>query len=86
MSGVKQFTAADRRFDAFGDDLANATISRLLGTGLGTSMGAGDLTCDGTPGDVLWVPAHTPLGDEGQGAAAFYALSPVDWQESAAHV
>lgn len=43
----------------------------------------GDVAYDCYAGDVLWVPAHTPLHYEGDGATVFYALSPVDWRTRA---
>lgn len=33
------------------------------------------------PGDVIWLPEHTPLRYEGNGAKVFYALYPVDWRK-----
>jgi ethanolamine utilization protein EutQ len=33
------------------------------------------------PGDVIWLPEHTPLRYEGDGAKVFYALYPVDWRK-----
>jgi ethanolamine utilization protein EutQ len=38
------------------------------------------------PGDVLWIPANTPLRYEGDRATVFYALAPVDWKERHARV
>ena len=32
-------------------------------------------------GDVIWIPAHTPLRYEGKGAVVCYALYPVDWRD-----
>ncbi len=114
MTEIVQFKAADRIFDAFGDDAAKASICRLVGPEISTSMGAGVARFDGCsiswtvlydelivtlegrfrlrvgetvhdcgPGDVLWIPAHTPLHYEGEGATVFYALSPVDWRAKA---
>lgn len=114
MTEIVHFKAAERIFDAFGDDAAKASICRLVGPEISTSMGAGVARFDGcsiswtvlydevivtlagrfrlrvgetvhdcAPGDVLWVPAHTPLHYEGEGATVFYALSPVDWREKA---
>ncbi|MOA20931.1 Ethanolamine utilization protein EutQ [compost metagenome] len=40
----------------------------------------GDAVFDTEPGDVLWIPANTPLVYEGEGATVFYALHPVDWK------
>ena len=37
-------------------------------------------TIEATAGDVIWLPANTPLHYEGDGAKVFYALSPVDWK------
>lgn len=114
MTGVVQFKASDRTFEAYGDDAAKASISRLVGPEISASMGAGVARFDGcsiawtvlydelivtleghfrlrvgetaydcAPGDVLWVPANTPLYYEGEGATVFYALSPVDWRARA---
>ncbi len=33
------------------------------------------------PGDVIWVPANTPLHYEGKHAVVCYTLYPVDWRE-----
>lgn len=41
MSTVLQFTKADRKFDPYGDDPRKASISRLVGPDISTSMGAG---------------------------------------------
>ena len=111
MSGIVQFKAAERRFDAYGE---GGQIARLVGPEISSSMGAGIAKFDGcsiawtvlydelivtlegnfrlcvgetvydcAPGDVLWVPAITPLRYEGEGATVFYALSPVDWRARA---
>jgi ethanolamine utilization protein EutQ len=32
------------------------------------------------PGDVIWIPEHTPLRYEGKQALVCYALYPVDWR------
>ncbi|MDX6750385.1 hypothetical protein SH611_11260 [Geminicoccaceae bacterium 1502E] len=32
------------------------------------------------PGDVIWLPADTPLRYEGEKAKVFYSLAPVDWK------
>ncbi|SDS75272.1 AraC family ligand binding domain-containing protein [Pseudomonas oryzae] len=40
----------------------------------------GDAVFDTSPGDVLWIPANTPLVYEGEGATVFYALHPADWK------
>jgi ethanolamine utilization protein EutQ len=34
----------------------------------------------GKPGDVIWVPANTPLRYEGKHAVVCYTLYPVDWR------
>lgn len=39
-----------------------------------------DRVIEAAPGDVIWVPEHTPLAYEGERARVFYALYPVDWQ------
>lgn len=33
-------------------------------------------------GDVIWLPAYTPLRYEGDKAKVFYSLSPVDWKSN----
>jgi ethanolamine utilization protein EutQ len=38
-------------------------------------------TLEAAPGDVIWLPEHTPLRYEGDGAKVFYALYPVDWRK-----
>ena len=114
MPDVTLFRRADRVFEPYGDDPANASICRLVGPEISQSMGAGlarfddcsvawtvlydelivtlegqfrlrvgERTFDCVPGDVLWVPANTPLHYEGRGATVFYALSPVDWRARA---
>ena len=40
-----------------------------------------DETIEAKPGDVIWLPEHTPLRYEGEGAKVFYALYPVDWRK-----
>lgn len=114
MTGIVQFKAARRSFEAYGEDAAKASICRLVGPEISSSMGAGVARFDGcslawtvlydelivtlaghfrlrvgdvayecAPGDVLWIPANTPLRYEGEGATVFYALSPVDWRAKA---
>lgn len=58
MTAIVQFKAADRAFDAFGDDAAKASISRLVGPEISTSMGAGVARFDGC--SISW----TVLYDE----------------------
>ena len=33
------------------------------------------------PGDVIWIPAKTPLKYEGEKAKIFYTVYPVDWRK-----
>lgn len=45
------------------------------------TLRVGEHVYETRPGDVLWIPANTPLRYEGCGATVFYALAPVDWRE-----
>lgn len=45
------------------------------------TLRVGERAYETKPGDVLWIPANTPLRYEGRGATVFYALAPVDWRE-----
>ena len=35
------------------------------------------------PGDVIWIPANTPLRYEGKAGKIFYTVYPVDWKKRA---
>lgn len=41
MSVVRQFKKSERQFEAYGGDAAKASICRLVGTDISSSMGAG---------------------------------------------
>jgi ethanolamine utilization protein EutQ len=44
-------------------------------------MKAGGEMFEGGPGDVFWIPAHTPLVYMGDKATVFYTVWPVDWRK-----
>jgi ethanolamine utilization protein EutQ len=41
----------------------------------------GDDLFEGDPGDIVWIPRGTTLKYEGDEAAVFYSLAPVNWRE-----
>ena len=46
------------------------------------TMRAGDEVYECDPGDVLWIPADTPIVYEAEArAVCFYTLFPVDWKQ-----
>ena len=42
---------------------------------------AGDEMFEAKPGDVLWIPAETPLVYMGDKAVVFYSVYPIDWRK-----
>ncbi|MBN9235868.1 ethanolamine utilization protein EutQ [Mesorhizobium hungaricum] len=75
-AGVARFDGCSIAWTVLYDEL----IVTLEGT---FRLRVGDAVHECAPGDVLWIPAHTPLHYEGDGATVFYALSPVDWRQRA---
>jgi len=115
MKKARHFKASAMDLEAFGGPPGKASIARLVGPELSSTMGAGIAVFDGcsiewtvlydevivvlegtfrlklgkdfaetleaSPGDVIWLPEHTPLRYEGDAARVFYALYPVDWRK-----
>lgn len=73
-AGIARFDKVSIEWTVLYDEL----IVALEGT---FRLRVGERVYETKPGDVLWIPAHTPLRYEGDGATVFYALSPVDWRE-----
>ena len=75
-AGVARFDGCSIAWTVLYDEL----IVTLEGT---FRLRVGETVHECAPGDVLWIPANTPLRYEGEGATVFYALSPVDWRARA---
>jgi ethanolamine utilization protein EutQ len=75
-AGVARFDGCSIAWTVLYDELIVTLEGRFR-------LRVGETVHDCAPGDVLWIPAHTPLHYEGEGATVFYALSPVDWRAKA---
>lgn len=73
-AGVARFDGCSIAWTVLYDELIVTLEGRFR-------LRVGERIHDCVPGDVLWVPAQTPLHYEGDAATVFYALSPVDWRE-----
>lgn len=59
MNSVVHFAKSGRTFEAYGDSSGKASISRLVGTELSTSMGAGVARFDGV--SISWTVLYDEL-------------------------
>lgn len=59
MSGIVQFKAAERQFEAYGADSTKASICRLVGPEISASMGAGVARFDGC--SISWTVLYDEL-------------------------
>jgi len=75
-AGVATFDGCSIEWTVLHDEL----IVVLEGTFRLRIGGEDKRTIEAKPGDVIWLPEHTPLHYEGDKAKVFYALTPVDWK------
>lgn len=71
-AGVARFDGASIAWTVLYDELI-VTLEGVF------RMRAGDRVFEAGPGDVLWIPANTPLVYEGEAATVLYVVYPVDW-------
>lgn len=75
-AGIATFNGCSIEWTVLYDEL----IVVLEGTFRLRIGGEDKRTIEAKPGDVIWLPEHTPLRYEGDKAKVFYALTPVDWK------
>jgi ethanolamine utilization protein EutQ len=73
-AGIARFDECSIAWTVLYDELIVTLEGRFV-------LRVGDQKFVCVPGDVLWIPANTPLYYEGVKATVFYALSPVDWKQ-----